>query len=328
VKKTVTFLSGILVAIAGWVILQKFEIRGREALHRAGTDLPSPADPNGPSNGLPPTRANGTIRIATFNIQVFGDSKAKKPRIMDILARIVRQFDVVAVQEVRSKTEDFIPSFVDLVNAGGRHYDYVVGPRLGRADSTEQYAYLFDRATIEVDRTQLYTVADPDDLLLREPLVAWFRVRGPPPDQAFTFSLINVHTNEDDAENEVDVLANVYRAVRGDGRQEDDIIILGDLSVDAEHLGRLGLISGMKDAVAGIPTDTRGTQQLDHILFVHRATSEFSGRGGVFDFLREYNLTLEEAVEVSDHLPVWAEFSAYEGGQPGGIAARPRPQGR
>jgi len=26
---------------------------------------------------------------------------------------------------------------------------------------------------------------------------------------------------------------------------------------------------------------------------------------------------------VSDHMPVWAEFSAYEGGQPGRIASRP-----
>ena len=43
---------------------------------------------------------------------------------------------------------------------------------------------MFDTASIEVDRSALYTVADPDDLLHREPLVGWFRVRGPPADQA------------------------------------------------------------------------------------------------------------------------------------------------
>jgi hypothetical protein len=55
-------------------------------------------------------------------------------------------------------------------------------------------------------------------------------------------------------------------------------------------------------------------------LFTLPATQEFTGRGGVFDLIREYNLTVDEALEVSDHLPVWAEFSIYEGGQPGRFA--------
>ena len=32
---------------------------------------------------------------------------------------------------------------------------------------------------------------------------------------------------------------------------------------------------------------------------------------------------MDEALEVSDHLPVWAEFTIYEGGQAGRIATRP-----
>ncbi|MCY2991930.1 MAG: endonuclease/exonuclease/phosphatase family protein [Planctomycetota bacterium] len=325
-KKAITFLSGILVAIAGWIILQKFEIHGWQDLQRSSRDRfsrGSPLEPSPTSANLPPSRSAGSIRVATFNIQVFGDSKAKKPHVMDILARIVRQFDVVAIQEVCSKSQDLIPNFLDLVNAGGRHYDYLVGPRLGRNDSKEQYVFIYDMATVEVDRSQLYTVADPDDLLHWEPLVAWFRVRGPPPDQAFTFSLVNVHVEPDEAQQELEVLADVYRGVRNDGRQEDDVIILGNLNADFEHLGRLGQISGMTSAIRGLPTNTRGTHQLDNLVFHGLATAEYTGRSGVFDFLREYNLTLEEALEVSDHLPVWAEFSVYEGGQPGRLAERP-----
>ena len=33
--------------------------------------------------------------------------------------------------------------------------------------------------------------------------------------------------------------------------------------------------------------------------------------------MREFELTMPEALEVSEHLPVWAEFSVYEGGQAG-----------
>ena len=100
----------------------------------------------------------GTLRIASFNIQVFGAAKLAKPAVMNVLADVVRQFDVVAIQEVRAKTDDILPRFVDLINSTGRHYDFVIGPRLGRSNSKEQYAFIFDTASVEVDRSALYTV--------------------------------------------------------------------------------------------------------------------------------------------------------------------------
>jgi len=323
-KKGFVFL---LIAGAAWIFLQKFEIQGPDGFQivpREGSGA-SDSENTGPvATTPPPARAKGTIQVASFNIQVFGVTKAKKAHVMDILARIVRQFDVVAVQEVRSKDQDLIPSFVDLINSNGAQYDYVIGPRLGNTSSKEQYTFIYDMTTIEVDRNQLYTVEDPANMLHREPLVGWFRVRGPPSDEAFTFSLVNIHTDPDETEQELDALGQVYGLVRDDGRKEDDVIILGDLNVDSEHLGLLGQISDITCVISGITkTNTRGTKQYDNIVFHREATREFTGRGGVLDFLRQYNLSMDEAIEVSDHLPVWAEFSAYEGGQPGRIATRP-----
>jgi endonuclease/exonuclease/phosphatase (EEP) superfamily protein YafD len=181
---------------------------------------------------------------------------------------------------------------------------------------------IFDTASIETDRSSAYTVEDPDDQLHREPLVGWFRVRGPRTNEAFTFTLVNVHTDPDDVPREVDALAIAYRAVRDDGRQEDDTIMLGDFNASERKLGQLGSLSGMMPVISGTPTNTRGDRQYDNILFTMPATQEFTGRGGVFDLIREYNLTVAEALEISDHLPVWAEFSIYEGGQPGRFAGR------
>jgi len=263
----------------------------------------------------PPVRRSGaTIRIASFNIQVFGRTKSEKPHVMEKLAEIVRRFDVVAIQEIRSRDEGLIPQFVDLINAPGRHYDYVIGPRLGRTSSKEQYAYIFDAASVEIDRSQLYTVDDPDDLLHREPLVGFFRVRGPAPEQAFTFTLVNIHTDPDEVAQEIAVLDDVFRAVRDDGRGEDDVILLGDLNAGERQFGELGRMPGAAWAISGAPTNTRGTAMYDSLVFDRVATTEFTGRSGVFDFLREFNLTLDEALEISDHFPVWAEFSIYEGG--------------
>ena len=75
----------------------------------------------------------------------------------------------------------------------------------------------------------------------------------------------------------------------------------------------------MNFALEGVPTTSHGTAMLDNIVMPVKATDEFNGRAGVFDFLRQYNLSIEQAHQVSDHLPVWAEFYANEGGQPGRV---------
>jgi len=244
-----------------------------------------------------------------------------------VAAEIAEQkIDELAVQEIRTQNDYLLDAFLrDYVNSGGRYYDYVIGPRLGRSNSKEQYAFIYDTTAIEVNRQAIYTVNDPQDLLHREPLVALFRVRGPASDQAFTFVLANVHTDPDEVGEEVDTLADVYHAVRQSSGGEDDVIILGDFNVDDRHLGRLGQIPGVRPIVRGVFTNTRQNALYDNFIVHQPSTAEFTGRWGVFDIRTLVNppLTLDQALEVSDHLPIWAEFSAYESAAPGRVASRP-----
>jgi endonuclease/exonuclease/phosphatase family metal-dependent hydrolase len=315
------------VGVAFWYVTNNYTIEGLHEIRLKKRD--ATGGTGGTMMAAPPIQRTGdTIRIASFNIQSFGTAKLDKPAVVTILARIVRKFDVIAIQEIRSRDQDVLPRFIDHVNAAGRHYDYVIGPRIGRTTSKEQYAFVFDRASVEVDRGQLYTVDDPDDILHREPFVGWFRVRGPPPDQAFTFSLVNIHIDPDETQAELSALDDVFRVVRDDGRNEDDVILLGDLNVDDANLGDLGAVPGLNWVISGIPTNTRGSHHFDNVVFHQEATDEYVGRGGTFDFMREFNLTIDEALEVSDHLPIWAEFSVYEGGTIGRVATRQTIQAR
>ena len=50
---------------------------------------------------------------------------------MEILVSIVRRFDVVAVQEVRSTDPTVVPKFMEMINAEGARYDFIIGPGLG-----------------------------------------------------------------------------------------------------------------------------------------------------------------------------------------------------
>ena len=176
-----------------------------------------------------------------------------------------------------------------------------------------------------MNRQSIYTVNDPQDMLHREPLVALFRVRGPAPTEAFTFVLVNIHTDPDETKEELDTLADVYRAVRQASGGEDDVIILGDLNVDDRHLGRLGQIPGVRPIVTRVFTNTRQNALYDNFVVHQPSTAEFTGRWGVFDVRQLVNppLTIDQALEISDHLPIWAEFSAYESAAPGRVATRP-----
>ncbi len=309
----------VLLAAGGFVYLVASNWRG------LGLDqIKVPGLAQTTSSDQDPLPGGATIRIASFNIQAFGQSKLQKQHVMEKLADVARRFDVLAIQEVRSKQEDVLPRFVELINGpDGRHqYDFAISPRLGRTNSQEQYAFVFDTRRIEIDRGYAYTVGDPGDRLHREPFVAWFRVRGPPPSEAFTFTLINIHTDPDEVDQELGALDDVYRAVQQDGSGEDDVILLGDLNTHAGRLGELGRIPHLACAIVELKTNTRQDKQYDNILFHREATREFTGRCGVVDLQREFGLTLPQALEISDHLPVWAEFSVHEGGKPGYVAGR------
>jgi endonuclease/exonuclease/phosphatase family metal-dependent hydrolase len=256
------------------------------------------------------------IRIGTFNIQVFGQSKLKKSDVMDTLAEIALRFDVLAIQEIRSKDQDVMPRFVQLINAKQANYDFIIGPRLGRTVSKEQYAFVYNTDRVAVDERFVYSVDDPDDLLHRPPLVARFQAVGPSSSQAFSFTLINIHTDPDEADLEVDVLDDVINAVRRDGSGEDDVILLGDLNADSKHLGHLARLAEIMWIISGEPANVTQSASYDNILFHRRDTLEFTGVGGVYNFPKEFRLSREKAKEVSDHLPVWAEFSIYEGVSP------------
>jgi exonuclease III len=286
----------------------------------------------------PVTQEPPSIRIASFNIQVFGDAKASKPYVMRALAQVVRSFDVIAIQEIRTQDNQFIQKFLrDYVNVGvtSGGYDARVSHRLGRTNSTEQYAFIFNTATIEVHPQFCAVIPDPEDRLHREPYVALFRTRIVAPYTPFTFTLINTHTDPDEVPEELDALYYVYQQVQRtpiDGAVEDDVILLGDLntnvpaaspytpnvqqrSIAPTDLRLLATIPGIAPLIRKEATNTVGTRLHDNLLISSLNTIEYLDHG-VMDLRTALGITLttEQVGEISDHLPVWGKFSAIEGG--------------
>ena len=99
----------------------------------------------------------------------------------------------------------------------------------------------------------------------------------------------------------------------GAAGDEDDVILLGDLNASEKELGNIKKIPGIQWVVGGgVMTNTRQNKAYDNIIFCAPATQEFTGRWNVLNFEEEFNLSREQALRVSDHFPVWAEFDIWE----------------
>lgn len=274
------------------------------------------------------TREVDAITIATMRLGLVGTNRLQDLKSIERLGQIVQRYDVIAFQDLLTVDPSVPQRLLAAANVSEDRYDLIVSPPVGRGSERTQFAFLFDRTSVELDAATAYLVADPDDLLAREPFVVWGRVRGPEPKDAFTFALVNVQLETSEAEQELAWLSEVARAVRGDGRGEDDVILLGDFQSSADRIQERLLMPGLRLAIEGEATDTRRTAAFSNIVVGVPATVEFRGTAGVFDFYNEMDLTMEEALGVSEHLPVWAEFGLWEGGLSGTVATRPEPAAR
>ena len=282
----------------------------------------------------PPQFVTNVVRIASFRLNP-AITETQDRLTLELLADICRRYDAIAFQEISSADSTWLARLTDRMNSMGAQgmagavqakpttagsaattdYFYISDREHNRGKAT-QSAIVFNRSTLQLDQSQWYTVSDPDNLLSREPIVAWFRARGPATDKALTFTLVNLKIDADHPEQELAHLDKLFRAIRNDGRREDDVLIVGDFHAGDRDLQPIRKRAGLTWVVSNRPTDTKHQSQFDNLVFSEAATVEFTGRGGVFDFLRHYNLKLEQALNISEHVPVWAEFSIFEGAAP------------
>ena len=242
-----------------------------------------------------------------------GPSKLGDPWVMERFAEIIRQFDVIAIQEISSKDQRALPVLVQEINRNGGQYSYTISPRIGRQSTGyfEQYGYVFDSTRIRSSAEVSYVVADEADVLHREPFCGRFQTatQGAQP---FSFTLINIHTDPDEISHELDVLADVYRSVRQYEYPEDDVMLLGDLNAPPKGLKSLGQIPDLVPIIQNVFTNTVQSKTLDNILVDRVQTREFTGRAGIISLEKMFGLQTADAGRISDHVPIWAEFTINE----------------
>ena len=310
------FLLILLAVVGSWMFFNEVPLN-RMSL---GTLESAPSEVVQLASQTRRASSQGRVRIATFNLDGYDSTKAEHRDIVVAIAHVLAHFEVIALQGIESTEHHLLPALVDELNRLREgEYDFVVGPRVGRSDMKQQFGFVFDRSEVVIDQYATYSVNDPDDLLNFEPFVACFRTRGVAAEKAFTFSVVNLHTYRPEVTRESNLLPTIFASVRNDGRHEDDVIVVGDFQASAAQLRQLGLLPGMAFVVGDANPVGGG---FDNIMMDSAATTEFTGRSGIFDIVRELNVEPTFARRISRHFPVWAEFSDREGGAPGHVATR------
>ncbi|TWU44036.1 hypothetical protein Q31b_15710 [Novipirellula aureliae] len=336
-----------LAALTGRIDLTVFDTSADD--QEESTELVSRSGDRGEGPLTTAPRSMDSIRIATFNIQMFGDRKSSTRTIAEVpgvdvmgtISSIVGRFDLIAIQEVRDDNMTVVRRLVDLVNADGGSYTASVSAPVGdaRSGDLQSYAFVWDSTRVQM-MSEPYVVQDTADRMHREPMVGTFRtildpsIHDVPNREPFSFTIINVQNDPrgpvtsfaaDRTNLELNVLDDVFVRVRDFEFQrtgEEDCILLGDLNAGPSQLEELSRIPNVESVAGDIKTDVLRRSTLDHILLDRAMTTEFTGRTGVIDFRQDLGLTEAQSKLISDHLPLWAEFSVYEAERIPAVARR------
>lgn len=277
---------------------------------------PQPARPSSvcprPGDAAQPARSNDdgelvAVRIATFNIQQLGPTKAGRPEVMAKLAAIIARYDLVAVQEIKDRHGAVPGKLLEAVNtvAGGR-FGMLLSPRTGcQPDdrrSQEQYAYYY-RTDLLTPRGEHGLFDDSaHDYFQREPHVARFYLMR----ACAELVLINVHTRPRAAVREIAAIEQVFEWARATHTSAVHFVALGDFNAGCGYASEADL-----DALP-----LHG-QQYDWVV-PHSADTNLAGSRCPYDrivvrsprgslLVRDWGV--DHAFEdrrISDHYPVWA----------------------
>ena len=258
------------------------------------------------------TSETQTTKIAAFNIQIFGKTKSDKPEVMVVLTNIVREFDIVLIQEIRDATEQTIPNFIQQINqANGVLYSYIESPRLGRTTSKEAYAYIYNTQAVQFVQGSDYVYDDNNDVFEREPYIATFKIGN------FDFTLAGIHTKPEDAYNEIGNLTTVISSIQTAKPNEKDIIVMGDLNADGSYYNEDDSSNPLKTPqynwiiTNNIDTTVKTDNTYDRIIILDTTLNhEYdAGTAQAFHFDQAYGLNNQTFVEeISDHYPVFAQY--------------------
>lgn len=225
-----------------------------------------------------------TIKVANWNLQIFGVSKAEDENLMNFYADTIDEYDIIFIQEIRDKSQESFPKLC----AKLPQYNCEVSSRAGRSSSKEQTGIIYKKG-IEIVEFIDYN-PDEQDRWERPPIEVTFKIG------KYTFTAYNIHTKPEDVQMELHHLESI---VENDG----NVMIIGDLNAECSYYNNDKEIEF--DSWTWIIDDSIDTTvsktdcAYDRIIVNNDLNDEISGYG---IFTENINKS------VSDHYLIWSSL--------------------
>lgn len=267
-------------------------------------------------------RRPGTVRIASWNML-----NLSRPRELERRAEVIAHFDLVALQEVkRPATLNKLRKVLQQITGVTWHRE--VSERVGKGQKAECLAFLYrtDRVKpVKGKNTKGILRPQEPGSFSRPPFYATFRAG------KFDFVILSYHARwgkGSEITREVSLLGDLYRRLSGALGNEKDVIIAGDFNRDRpthpafyslEQAGMRFLVEDLEGAFTTYSDKPGkiGASFYDNLWAPEAYTREFTGSSGVvypheLFFQDQDHPHLAVRTAISDHCPVWAEFSTTE----------------
>lgn len=223
-----------------------------------------------------------TLKIASWNLQAFGEKKSQNATVMSLYSKVMRQYDIIFMQEIRDSSGTAFPSLCALMQG----YACINSSRAGRSSSKEQYGIIYRNVQVTVARD--YN-PDAQDRWERPPFRVDF-LQG-----NYSFSALVEHTKPDDTPAEMEALANLSSSLPG------NVVVLGDLNADCGYYPVKKDFGNWRWAIGtGMDTTVKNTTcAYDRMIFNPDMAGELVASGVFSEGITS---------AASDHYLVWGEI--------------------
>jgi len=257
------------------------------------------------------------LRIAAFNIKVLGKTKMSQSDVVETLVKIIVQYDIILIQEIRDKKGTAIQKLLQEVKRTETNFDMVLSERLGRTRSKEQYAFFY-RTDKQITVVDTYQYSDEQDVFEREPWSVKFNV---PWLDVPDFVLVGIHVDPDVAVEEINSLYPAHNSIQSHWGC-NNIIIMGDLNAGGSYVSKskisqltLRTTPGFYWLIPDSADTTVSNTDCAYDRFIVSGEelhgSVVNGSVAVFRFDDAYGMSQDEALLVSDHYPIELALQAH-----------------
>ena len=261
--------------------------------------------PNNQKGGRLPRGKKDELLILSWNLFNFG--RTKTPEQLKKIAQIVRNFDVVTVQEVSTSEAgaQAVAQLADELDRTGANWDYIISDATSGAGS-ERYAYLWNSSRVAL-KGKGFLCAPLAATINREPFMARFET--PIKKTVLLGSFHAVPTAKKPAQ-EIEQLGQLHTLYTA-----DNLLVMGDFNYSGKKPAFDVLRQhGYAAALVNTPTSLKkkptanGTylnEEYDNIFY--ETTAMEALQSDKIDVVPLFQ-TFEEARDLSDHLPVWIKI--------------------